>query len=185
MRIWLLYITSNKLYYCSNWTWRFFIGNLPPLTLRAEIERGWPGRRRVPCGPKRRGGANCTPPHFLKDKACTHMTKAAILCPILWAMVKPWRLTQGRSDQKGLGLYVSQEFSSSSYHKPACMPSEWPNGNGYPSSPLLCSLYQWQGHAKGTLDEKPQWQPHTSLPALLSSSCSASPGHTYVDLHAT
>lgn len=48
----------------------------------------------------------------------------------------------------------------------------------------LLSPHQWQGYPEGTLAEKPQWQPHPSLLALFSSSCSASTGHTYVDFHA-
>lgn len=38
--------------------------------------------------------------------------------------VGPQRLTQGKSDQEELGLCVSQELSSSSYCKQACIPPE-------------------------------------------------------------
>lgn len=41
----------------------------------------------------------------------------------------------------------------------------------------LLSPCQLRGHPE---DEKPQWQPHTSLLDLFSSSCSASPGNPFM-----
>lgn len=160
---------------------KVFIGNLLPLTLGTEIEKGWPGRRRVPPGPKGKGAANSIP-HFRKDKPALTWPRQPICGPsfeLCWASKTHSRkVRSGRIRSLCLTRVVQFFLLQPGMYAPRV--TQWSLLPKFPTD--LLSPHQWQGHPKSTLDEKPQWQTHTTSLPLLSSSFSAISGHTCVDL---